>query len=214
MNKMNLMKNNYHVIKKNKKKPIQKTFNFEKPKLLFDTTKHPALNELLGKVHDMTKKKERNEKSQQESDVGYNLEDIEIHILSENIKQIINVYQPTYKNDKNASGFGDFIRGTYFLMQFCETFNLKFNVVINHPIQHFLKNNGLYNLKNNEIPNYENIEFYQQVKIEGFLDENNFNHFLNTSENTNEQRNVFINTYLYPQQVVTPKHKEIMRTIL
>jgi hypothetical protein len=214
MNKMNLMKNNYHVIKKNKKKPIQKTFNFEKPKLLFDTTKHPALNELLGKVHDMTKKKERNEKSQQESDVGYNLEDIEIHILSENIKQIINVYQPTYKNDKNASGFGDFIRGTYFLMQFCETFNLKFNVVINHPIQHFLKNNGLYSLKNNEIPNYENIEFYQQVKIEGFLDENNFNHFLNSSENTNEQRNVFINTYLYPQQVVTPKHKEIMRTIL
>ena len=214
MNKMNLMKNNYHVIKKQKKKPIQKTFNFEKPKLTFDTTKHPALNELLGKVHDMTKKKEKNEKSHQDSDVGYNLEDIEIHNLSENIKQIINVYQPTYKNDKNASGFGDFIRGNYFLMQFCETFNLKFNVLINHPIQHFLKNNGVCKLNNNETPNYENIEFYQQVKIEGFLDENNFNHFLNTSENTNEQRNVFINTYLYPQQVITSKHKEIMQTIL
>ena len=211
MNKMNLMKNNYHVIKKQKKKPIQKTFNFENPKITFDTTKHPALNELLGKVHDMTKKKE---KSQELSDINYNLEDIEIHTLSENIKQIINVYQPIYKNNKNASGFGDFIRGNYFLMQFCDTFNLKFNVLVNHPIHYFLKNNGRIPLQNNEIPNYENIEFYQQVKIEGFLDENNFNHFLNTSENTNDGRNVFINTYLYPSQDVSQKHKQIMRSIL
>jgi hypothetical protein len=215
MNKMNLMNNNYHVIKKQKKKPIQKTFNFEKPKLLFDTTKHSALNELLGKVHDMTKKKEKNEKSQEQlTELDYNLEDIEIHCLSENVKQIINVYQPTYKNDKNATGFGDFIRGSYFLMQFCETFNLKFNILINHPLQHFLKNNGVNTLEKNEIPNYENIVFYQQVKIEGFLDENNFNYFLNTSENTNEQRNVFINTYLYPSQNVSQKHKENMRNIL
>jgi hypothetical protein len=215
MNKMNLMNNNYHVIKKQKKKPTQKTFNFEKPKLLFDTTKHSALNELLGKVHDMTKKKEKNEKSQEQlTELDYNLEDIEIHCLSENVKQIINVYQPTYKNDKNATGFGDFIRGSYFLMQFCETFNLKFNILINHPLQHFLKNNGVNTLEKNEIPNYENIVFYQQVKIEGFLDENNFNYFLNTSENTNEQRNVFINTYLYPSQNVSQKHKENMRNIL
>ena len=214
MNKMNLMKNNYHVIKKQKKKPIQKTFNFEKPKITFDTTKHPALNELLGKVHDMTKKKEKNNQSQELSDINYDLEDIEIHVLSESIKQVINVYQPIYKNNKNASGFGDFIRGNYFLMQFCESFNFKFNVIINHPIQHFLKNNGVCKLNNNETPNYENIEFYQQVKIEGFLDENNFNHFLNTSENTNDGRNVFINTYLYPSQDVSQKHKQIMRSIL
>ena len=213
MNKMNLMKNNYHVIKKQKKKPIQKTFNFEKPKITFDTTKHPALNELLGKVHDMTKKKESDEKNQP-TDLDYNLEDIEIHVLSANIKQIVNVYQRSYKNDKNASGFGDFIRGNYFLMQFCDTFNLKFNVLVNHPIQEFLKNNELLQLHNNEIPNYENIEFYQQVKIEGFLNENNFNYFLNKSENTNDGRNVFINTYLYPQNEVPHKHKERMRSIL
>ena len=213
MNKMNLMKNNYHVIKKQKKKPIQKTFNFEKPKLTFDTTKHPTLNELLGKVHDMTRKKEKDEQNQS-TDLDYNLEDIEIHVLSANIKQIVNVYQRSYKNDKNASGFGDFIRGNYFLMQFCDTFNLKFNVLVNHPIQEFLKNNELLQLHNNEIPNYENIEFYQQVKIEGFLDENNLNYFLNTSENTNDGRNVFINTYLYPQNDVPQKHKEMMRSIL
>jgi len=207
MNKMILMKNNYHVTKKQKKKPIQKTFNFEKPKLLFDTTKHPALNKLLGKVHNMTKKSENNENTQK------NLEDVEICVLYENIKQIINVYQPTYKNNKNASGFGDFIRGNYFLMQYCDTFNLKFNVLINHPISYFLKNR-LLQLQNNEYPNYENIEFYQQVKIEGFLDENNFNQFLNSSENTNNNHNVFINTYLYPEKNVPQKHKEIMRTIL
>jgi len=77
-----------------------------------------------------------------------------------------------------------------------------------------LKNNELLQLHNNEIPNYENIEFYQQVKIEGFLNENNFNYFLNKSENTNDGRNVFINTYLYPQNEVPQKHKERMRSIL
>lgn len=213
MNKMNLMKNNYHVIKKQKKKPIQKTFNFEKPKITFDTAKHPTLNELLGKVHDMTKKKEKDEKSKP-SDLDYNLEDVEIYVLSENIKHVINVYQPIYKNDKKASGFGDFIRGNYFLMQFCDTFNLKFTAIFNHPIQQFLKNNGVHNLQQNEIPNYENIEFYQQVRINGFLDENNLNYFLNTSENTNDNSNVFINTYIYPQHDVPQKHKEVMRSIL
>jgi len=213
MNRMNLMKNNYHVIKKHKKKPIQKTFNFEKPKITFDTTKQPTLNELLGKVHDMTKKKEKDEQTQP-SDLDYNLEDIEINVLSENIKHIINVYQPIYKNDKKASGFGDFIRGNYFLMQFCETFNLKFTAIVNHPIQHFLKRNGAHNLQHDEVPNYENVEFYQQVKIEGFLDENNLNLFLNTSESTNDNRNVFIDTFLYPQSDVSQKHKEMMRSIL
>jgi hypothetical protein len=213
MNKMNLMKNNYHVIKKQKKKPIQKTYNFEKPKIAFDTKNHPLLNELLGKVHDMTKKIEKEEKNQP-SDLDYNLEDIEIYLLSENIKQIVNVYQRSYKNNKNASGFGDFIRGNYFLMQFCDTFNLKFNIIINHPIQQFFKNNTTQQIREDETPNYENIEFYQQVKIEGFLDENNFNHFLNNSENTNESRNVYINTFLYPSQDVSQKHKEMMRNMI
>jgi len=213
MNKMSLMKNNYHVIKKQKKKPIQKTFNFEKPKITFDTENRPSLNGLLGKVHDMTKKAEK-EEIVQPSDLDYNLEDIEIYVLSENIKQIVNVYQRSYKNDKNASGFGDFIRGNYFLMQFCDTFNLKFNIIINHPIQKFLKNNTAIQMQKDETPSYENIEFYQQVKIEGFLDENNFNHFLNNSENTDENRNVFINTYLYPSQDVSKKHKEMMRNMI
>lgn len=214
MNKMNLMKNNYHISKKQKKKPFQRTFTFEKPKILFDTSKNPSLNELLGKVHDMTKKESEEETQRRRSDDDYNLEDIEIHILSENIKQITNVYQPIYKNDKNASGFGDFIRGSYFLMQFCDTFNLKFNAIINHPIQHFLKRNGVSQLQSDEIPNYDNIEFYQQVNMDGFLDENNFNYFLNNTENTNNGRNVFINTYTYPQNTVPSKHKEVMRNIL
>jgi hypothetical protein len=161
----------------------------------------------------MTKKIEKEEKNQP-SDLDYNLEDIEIYLLSENIKQIVNVYQRSYKNNKNASGFGDFIRGNYFLMQFCDTFNLKFNIIINHPIQQFLKNNTTQQIREDETPNYENIEFYQQVKIEGFLDENNLNHFLNNSENTNESRNVYINTFLYPSQDVSQKHKEMMRNMI
>jgi hypothetical protein len=55
--------------------------------------------------------------------------------------KIFNVYQEYYKNGQTASGFGDFIRGSYFLMQFCEKYKIGFNIVINHPINKFLSRN-------------------------------------------------------------------------
>lgn len=216
---MNIMKNNYHVIKKRKKKPIEKTYNFEKPKLNFNTNSKNSLLTLLSKVHNVNMKKEDDIFETQHAkinleELNYNIEDIEIYTLSQDVKQVINVYQPIYKNNKNATGFGDFIRGCYFLLQHCESFNLKFNVVVNHPIQEFLKNDTLKQFQENETPNFSNIEFYQQVKIDGFLDENNLNNFLNNTEKTNNNSTVFINTYIYPYKEVSQKHKQIMRDIL
>ena len=53
---------------------------------------------------------------------------------------IENIYQEKYGPDINASGVGDFIRGSYFLMQFCEENQLLFNInMLNHPISRFLE---------------------------------------------------------------------------
>lgn len=43
------------------------------------------------------------------------------------------VYQYKYKN-KDVTGFGDFIRGIYFVLQFCEKYNLNFEFNINNHI--------------------------------------------------------------------------------
>jgi hypothetical protein len=60
--------------------------------------------------------------------------------LKENVKTICNVFQPVYKNE-NTTGLGDFVRGSYFLLQFCEEngFQCEFKIS-NHRIKFLLQN--------------------------------------------------------------------------
>lgn len=49
------------------------------------------------------------------------------------------VYQYTYKNNKPVTGFGDFIRGCYYLLQFGEKYKVHIEFAIqNHPLQKYL----------------------------------------------------------------------------
>jgi len=57
------------------------------------------------------------------------------------VKKIVNVYQEEYKDGKKASGFGDFIRGSYYLMQFCRANQIQFDLnMMNHPLSIYFKN--------------------------------------------------------------------------
>lgn len=61
------------------------------------------------------------------------------------VKKIVNVYQEEYKNGKKASGFGDFIRGSYYLMQFCRANQIQFDLnMMNHPLSTYFKNKKSY----------------------------------------------------------------------
>lgn len=55
------------------------------------------------------------------------------------IRVIHNVYQESYIGGKKATGLGDFIRGCYFLIQFCKKHNFQFHFTINHPLALFLE---------------------------------------------------------------------------
>lgn len=60
-------------------------------------------------------------------------------IMSE-VTTIRNVYQEQYRNG-HASGFGDFIRGSYFLIQICNILKIKCVVdTSNHPVSKCLRN--------------------------------------------------------------------------
>ena len=66
-----------------------------------------------------------------DNDVGYLFNNNGIQLLhNKNIRVINNVYQDNYKDNIKPTGFGDFIRGCYFLIQFCCKFNFKANIII------------------------------------------------------------------------------------
>jgi hypothetical protein len=55
------------------------------------------------------------------------------------IKIINNVYQSKYENGKvNSTGFGDFLRGSYFILEFCQKYNFQPKIVFNNCISKFL----------------------------------------------------------------------------
>jgi hypothetical protein len=56
------------------------------------------------------------------------------------IPTIYVVYQYSYKNNIKATGFGDFIRGCYFILQFSDKYKIHVDFIIsNHPIKYFLE---------------------------------------------------------------------------
>ena len=93
-----------------------------------------------------------------------------------NIKKIINVYKEGYKNNTKTPGFGDYLRGCYFLLQLTDDLNIEYGFVITHPISYFLKNNT-----NDSIPSLD---------IDYNLELNNFKKNI-----TND--NIIINEYIY-----------------
>jgi hypothetical protein len=56
------------------------------------------------------------------------------------LKKVVNVYQTDYKNMKSP-GLGDFLRGSFCLMQVCRLLNIDFDIDISqHPLSKYIEN--------------------------------------------------------------------------
>ena len=139
---------------------------------------------------------------------------------------IYHVYQQTYKFNKNASGFGDFIRGAYFILEFCDLYNLNCIIKIVHPIKQFLQISQLY--ENRIDPDIlENIYFYNNSNfLNWYVNEdlvltkpnvgiNYVNNFINYI-NKLPVYDFAIYTYniVYSPKKPLHKHKQIIKNIL
>jgi hypothetical protein len=133
---------------------------------------------------------------------------------------IENVYQEKY-NRVNATGLGDFIRGSYFLMQFCDVYNLTCSInIANHPVAQFLemyqnKNPIVYKVLNifeltNHNPNILDDNIITNVYDNSI--NNDFIHFLSKQRAFNMKKYVY--TTAYPTDIIDQKHKDNMREIL
>jgi len=171
-------------------------------------------NDLLGKLINKNEFLDKN---------TYDDEDVfdvnELH--RRNIKVINNVYQPRYKSDVKATGFGDFIRGCYYLINFCETYNFECKILVNHPVKKYLKkykDGPMY-------PGLNNVEFFIPNNYRGqTIDSTNVIHVLTgkkingafVEHLTDNVRVIdgctYIYNIVYPGHDISDKHKEYMRT--
>lgn len=96
--------------------------------------------------------------------------------IKEKIYCITNVYQLIYNNGLKATGLGDFIRGSYFLMEFCKKYGMRYSIDIsNHPIKYFLKSFNNINLSENIKNKYGKINKFQHDNFSPLIRNNIIN---------------------------------------
>jgi hypothetical protein len=144
-----------------------------------------------------------------------------LNILQLTNVTIENVYQETYGPNIKATGLGDFIRGSYFLMQFCQENNFLYNInMLNHPISQFLEiyeNNMSLNYKN--INKFDLTNFNPNIVDDNILTNiydhtinNDFTYFLKDQYVHNKT----IYTYLitHPTIIIDEEYKKYMQYLL
>jgi hypothetical protein len=143
--------------------------------------------------------------------------------INPSIKTIHYVYQYSFVNVNKTTGFGDFIRGCLFLLEFCEKHNLKYNFHIkNHNIKKYLKhfeNKPEIDTRiSSHISKYLHLNaYFTCVKniidyVVTLNDEKRFIYYVNTQPNYSG--NIFINTTNFPRHYISNENRAIMRSLL
>ena len=180
---------------------------------------------LMRNMNRFNKRKVHNLKNRINRIIDKNVNDIELN----NISKIINIYQEKYPNS-NCPGIGDFIRGSYFIIQFSKKFNIQYDIIINHPISNYLKNiievndNLLNNVQfvqtiidikasesTNNLIMHEYIEEYNRNKVNDIID--TFKNSFKKEYYTNKNNIIYFSTNQYPIYKIQEDEKNIIRKV-
>ncbi len=152
----------------------------------------------------------------------YNIE----RIRAKGIQIINNVYQSKYNYGRaNCTGLGDFIRGSYFLLEFCDEYNFEAKIVFNSCIAKFFKiktrNLNLISNVLSGIDIFRNNNFGEYNIQNGFIidpvrNKNILAEFVDyvVDSPLATYGNVFICCNAFPRNDVNEKNKEYMRVLL
>ncbi len=228
---------NFHYVIKEKKKPYLLQNNYEEIRPLYDFSE---------KNNNFTNLSLNNCPDEYYENFEKNIEqitDINLLITIEEVKEKINkinfVYQPLYTN-RNVTGFGDFIRGCYFIFQFCEIYEFSYEIIVNHPIKNLLLGsttpssdyiignyNDYYYIDKSECANnnetmeeirdkYSNVEFYDNLFINNVKNENYLkDFFIHLNSVPVFDKNVYLYTNAFTiNENISRHHKENMKKIL
>jgi len=150
-------------------------------------------------------------------------------LRAKKVLHINNVYQENYKDDVKPTGFGDFIRGCYFLLQFCEKHSFYPHFYIHHPLAQFLhqfdKNystkKDLYKLLLNDVQMFVNNNWKDSVFdaqnyiIDVVKSKQTNNEFINYLCNLPvKHQHIFIYNNMFPYDTILEDHKQFVRKLL
>jgi len=147
-------------------------------------------------------------------------------IRKRGIKIINNIYQSKYGHGKeNSTGFGDFLRGCYFILEFCENYNFQPKIVFNNCISKFLliKTHNLERIANvlKGITCCKNNNFRESIIENGIIHEplkdskNMMADFVDYVVKTQQYNgNSFMYCNSFPLNEIPEKNKEYMKKIL
>jgi len=155
------------------------------------------------------------------------------YLHAKKVYVIQNVYQEMYKGGLKPTGFGDFIRGCYFILQFCKKHKFRFNIIINHPIALFLKQYENFYINKNKNKNVELNNIFDNIhKFDGsnFISCVTNNEGYITGEKINDNtihdfidylggghissHTLFIYNILFPYDTIEEKEKMYIRYLL
>jgi len=139
-----------------------------------------------------------------------------------NIPTIYFIYQYKYKHNTQVTGFGDFIRGCFYIMQFSEKYNIYFDFnIYNHSLKKYL---NYFYLKEDIINTVsKDILFFQKENCHYFTKNNVINYIY--SDVDKELLNIIKQTpsynknkYLYlinhpNERFITEQHKKKIREL-
>jgi hypothetical protein len=152
------------------------------------------------------------------------INDIGIHRLKKRrVAKIYHIYQEKYADGNNATGFGDFIRSCFFIVQFGLKYGFTIEILINHPIAEFLHNhqhNKVLNKLFNNVSMFDSTNWNKSI----FDNKNNITQFILSQE----KYNLFINhlsllpvvnntilsyNILFPLDAISPKEISKIKSI-
>ena len=179
-------------------------------------------NALINELNEDIHRKEQFE-PELEKEEKIRSKEIEIPLTLLQLKKPIieNVYQERYNNNINATGLGDFIRGSYFLLEFCDNNNIPCNInILNHQVSQFFE---MYKNKQplvyNNINKFELTNFNPHISHEKIITNisnpsinDDFIKYLSKQSVFNKK--LYIYTIAYPALTIPQKHKEYMQRIL
>ena len=148
-------------------------------------------------------------------------------IHKKGIKFFNHVYQSKYEYGKeNGTGLGDFLRGCYFILEFCETYNFQSKIIFNNCISKFLL------IKTHDLERFDNvlkgISICRNNNFREYVVENNciINDVLKDTKNImadfvdyvvklpQYSGNVFMYCIAFPINEIPEKNKQHMRKFL
>jgi hypothetical protein len=143
-----------------------------------------------------------------------------ILFYNKNITKLTNVYQEKFVNNA-PSGLGDFIRGSLFLLQYCEYKKLKCEISLkNHIISKFLKNVSLDNKYINDMSILRYKDTYMRFYDKGILNKYTvIKKFLKYIESTEKFQgvkdgNLNINLMCFPlYSEISRQHKNYIKQV-